>query len=104
MNQSFFIGAVGAHQQQKRLNVQGNNIANVNTYGFKAEKGRFAALMYEDIKAVDDAQLPAGAGACLWTTDTDFSSGAGVDTGRAQDYMISGDGFYLRRRWNCQHC
>ena len=62
MNQSFFIGAVGAHQQQKRLNVQGNNIANVNTYGFKAEKGRFAALMYEDIKAVDDAQLPAGAG------------------------------------------
>ena len=42
MNQSFFIGAVGAHQQQKRLNVQGNNIANVNTYGFKAEKGRFA--------------------------------------------------------------
>ena len=51
MNQSFFIGAVGAHQQQKRLNVQGNNIANVNTYGFKAEKGRFAALMYEDIKA-----------------------------------------------------
>ena len=94
MNQSFFIGAVGAHQQQKRLNVQGNNIANVNTYGFKAEKGRFAALMYEDIKAVDDAQLPAGAGACLWTTDTDFSSGAGVDTGRAQDYMISGDGFF----------
>ena len=73
MNQSFFIGAVGAHQQQKRLNVQGNNIANVNTYGFKAEKG---------------------AGACLWTTDTDFSSGAGVDTGRAQDYMISGDGFF----------
>ena len=75
MNQSFFIGAVGAHQQQKRLNVQGNNIANVNTYGFKAEKGRFAALMYEDIKAIDNAQLPSGAGACLWTTDTDFSSG-----------------------------
>ena len=64
MNQSFFIGAVGAHQQQKRLNVQGNNIANVNTYGFKAEKGRFAALMYEDIKAIDNAQLPSGAGAC----------------------------------------
>ena len=94
MNQSFFIGAVGAHQQQKRLNVQGNNIANVNTYGFKAEKGRFAALMYEDIKAIDNAQLPSGAGACLWTTDTDFSSGAGIDTGRAQDYMISGDGFF----------
>ena len=44
MNQSFFIGAVGAHQQLRHLNVQGNNIANVNTYGFKAERGRFASL------------------------------------------------------------
>ena len=46
MNQSFFIAAVGAHQQLKRLGVHGNNVANVNTYGFKAEKGRFTALMY----------------------------------------------------------
>ena len=53
MNQSFFIGAIGAHQQQKHLNLHGNNIANVNTYGFKAEKGQFAALMYDDIKAID---------------------------------------------------
>ena len=34
MNQSFYIGAVGAQQQQSSLNVQGNNIANVNTYGY----------------------------------------------------------------------
>ena len=41
MNQSFYIGAVGAHQQLRRLNIHGNNIANVNTYGFRAEKSRF---------------------------------------------------------------
>ena len=51
MNQSFFIGAVGAHQQLKRLTVHGNNIANLNTYGFKAEKSRFASLVYDDVKA-----------------------------------------------------
>lgn len=45
MNQSFFIAAVGAHQQLKRLTVHGNNIANLNTYGFKAERSRFASLM-----------------------------------------------------------
>ena len=39
MNQSFFIGAVGAHQQMKNLNVQGNNIANVNTYGLRPSVG-----------------------------------------------------------------
>ncbi len=94
MNQSFFIGAVGAHQQQRKMNVQGSNIANINTYGFKAEKGRFTALMYDSIKAIGDEQLPAGVGACLWTTDTDFTPGAGADTGRAQDYMIEGDGFF----------
>ena len=94
MNQSFFIGAVGAHQQQKRLNLHGNNIANVNTYGFKAEKGRFASLMYDDIKAIDDQMLPSGVGAALWTTDTDFSAGGAAATGGYQDYMIEGDGFF----------
>ena len=102
MNQSFFIAAVGAHQQLKRLTVHGNNIANLNTYGFKAEKSRFASLMYDDLKAIGDAaggegdfeMLPSGVGAALWTTDTDFKSGAMAETRRDQDYAIAGDGFF----------
>ena len=103
MNQSFFIGAVGAHQQLKRLTVHGNNIANLNTYGYKAEKSRFASLMYDDLKAVGEAggegggdfeMLPSGVGACLWTTDTDFKNGAIEETGKDQDYAIAGDGFF----------
>ena len=107
MNQSFFIGAVGAHQQLKRLTVHGNNIANLNTYGFKAEKSRFASLMYDDLKGVGTAteggyegedpgfeMLPSGVGAALWTTDTDFKSGPLTETRRDQDYAIAGDGFF----------
>ena len=108
MNQSFFIGAVGAHQQLKRLTVHGNNIANLNTYGFKAEKSRFASLMYDDLKAVgeetdgakaareggDFEMLRSGVGACLWTTDTDFKSGPVAETRKDQDYYIEGDGFF----------
>ena len=109
MNQSFFIGAVGAHQQLKRLAVHGNNIANLNTYGFKAEKSRFASLMYSDLKAVGTQEegsaeavgdggnfeeLASGAGAALWTTDTDFKNGAMAETRRDQDYAIAGDGFF----------
>ena len=90
MNQSFFIASVGAHQQLKRLTVHSNNIANLNTYGFKAEKSRFASLMYDDLKAIGTASegsaeavgdgedfemLSAGVGAALWTTDTDFKGG-----------------------------
>ena len=104
MNQSFFIGAVGAHQQLKRLTVHANNMANLNTYGFKAEKSRFASLIYDDLKAIGQAtdgsvsegheMIPSGVGACLWTTDTDFKSGAIEETGRDQDYAIAGDGFF----------
>ena len=106
MNQSLFIGAVGAHQQLKRLTVHGNNIANLNTYGFKAEKSRFAALMYEDLKAIGEAtdgataaeddfeMLASGVGGCLWTTDTDFKAGAPAETHRDLDYYIDGDGFF----------
>ncbi len=94
MNGSFFTAAVGAHQQLKRLTIHGNNTANVNTYGFKAEKGRFAALMYGDIRGLENETHPYGVGACLWTSDTDFKPGPLEDTGRAQDYAIEGDGFF----------
>jgi len=104
MNQSFFIAAVGAHQQLMRLTIQGNNIANLNTYGYKAERGRFAALMYDDLKGIGEAtvgsqsegyeMLPSGVGACLWTTDTDFKGGAIQETLKDQDYAIAGDGFF----------
>lgn len=94
MNQSFFIGALGAHHQQQKMNVIGNNIANVNSYGFKAEKGRFAALMYSDVKNAEEQMLPVGTGAALWGSDTDFTPGAAVATGREHDYMIEGRGFF----------
>lgn len=94
MNQSFFIGAVGAHQQLKRLTVHSNNISNVNTYGFKAEKSRFTALMYDNVRAIDNEMLPSGVGSALWATDTDYAPGAVAQTDRDQDYMIAGDGFF----------
>ena len=109
MNQSFFTGAVGAHQQLKRLTVHSNNIANVNTYGFKAEKSRFAELMYTDLKSIGDAtegsaeavgdgesfdMRSSGVGAALWTTATDFNTAPVEETGRDQDYAIAGDGFF----------
>lgn len=94
MNQSFYIGAVGAQQYQHRMNVQGDNMANVNTYGFKASSARFASLLYQDKVGIDDAQLPFGQGSKMMMTSTDFSSGAIVRTGRDQDYFIEGDGFF----------
>ena len=94
MNQSFFIGALGAHQQQKSLTVTSNNIANVNAHGFKGGKSRFVQLMYENLRSAEGGDVKSGLGTCVWTTDTNFAPGPGAHTGRSQDYMIEGDGFF----------
>lgn len=94
MDQAFYIGAVGAHQQLRRLNVHGNNIANVNTVAFKADRARFTNLMnQQDERTVGDA-VRFGVGASLLMTSTDFDQGGVVDTGRFLDYMIEGEGFF----------
>ncbi len=94
MDQAFYIGAVGAHQQLRRLNIHGNNIANVNTVGFKADRSRFTNLMSQwDERTVGDG-VRFGVGASLLMTSTDFGQGGVVDSGRPMDYMIEGEGFF----------
>ena len=93
MNQSFYIGAVGAQQQLYHLNVHGDNIANVNTFGFKANKSYFTALLYQNWPGVED-ELPMGVGTRMLKTSTDYSQGVPSDTGRALDFYIDGEGFF----------
>ena len=98
MNQSFYIGAVGAQMQQRRMNIIGDNIANLNTVGFKADRSDFTALMYQNhrgaLNGEDNTQLPMGVGTRLLMTSTNFTQGPVVDNQRTLDYMIEGDGFF----------
>ena len=94
MNRSFYIGALGAQQQQASMNVTSNNIANVNSHGYKAERSRFAGLLYQQLQTADGEPCRRGSGTALWATDTDHRTGAAAPTGRTQDYMIEGSGFF----------
>jgi len=94
MNLSFYTAAVGAGQQQQRMNVQANNIANVNTYGFKAEKPTFASLMYGNLQGMNGQNVPCGTGARMLMAETDLSAGPLSQTGRTYDYAIEGAGFF----------
>lgn len=97
MDQAFYIGAVGAHQQLRHLNIQGDNIANVNTQGYKANKARFINLMYQkDERTAGDPQ-DKGVGTKVMMTGNDFSQGPAEETGRTLDYMIEGRGFFAVR-------
>ena len=93
MNQSFYTAAVGAQQQLYHLNVHGDNIANVNTFGFKANKSYFMSLLYQNWPGVQ-AELPMGVGARMLKTSTDYSQGVPSETGRRLDFMIEGEGFF----------
>lgn len=94
MNQSFYTAAVGAWQQQVRLNVHGNNIANVNNYGFRAKRPVFSDLMYDYINGAQEDEMPRGTGAYMVSADTDFAPTGFADTDRTMDYAIEGDGFF----------
>lgn len=93
MNISFYTAAVGVQQQQDRLDVHANNIANVNTYGFRAKQPSFAHLMTGQVTSIED-YLPRGYGARLEDAATDFRQSALIDTGRSLDYAIEGAGFF----------
>ena len=94
MNMSFYTGAVGAYQQQQRMNIQANNIANVNNQGFKAERVTFHHLMYGNVRGIDDENLPKGSGAKVAKATIDFSSNGVAETGKRFDFAIEGDGFF----------
>jgi len=93
MNMSFYTAAVGAEQQQNRMGVLSNNIANVNTYGFCAKRPVFTACMYDFMNGTED-ELQRGAGTIMSAAETNFSTQAMPETGRSQDYAIEGSGFF----------
>ena len=94
MDQAFYIGAVGAHQQLRHLNIQGDNIANVNTQGYKANKARFINLMYQKDERTAGEPQDKGVGTKVMMTGNDFSQGPSRETGRLLDFMIEGRGFF----------
>ncbi|MBQ9412718.1 MAG: flagellar hook basal-body protein [Oscillospiraceae bacterium] len=93
MDMSFYTAAVGAHQQQLRLDVHGNNIANVNTYGFRARVPAFSSLMTGEVRAIDE-DLKRGVGARMEDAELDMRPSAVKETHRALDFAIEGHGFF----------
>lgn len=94
MNQSFYSSAVGASQQMQNLNVHANNMANVNTLGYKAQASRFASLFHQRVNSISGRDDSHGVGAAMLMTSTDHSQGTFMTTGRAQDYCIDGNGYF----------
>lgn len=99
MNGSFYTAAIGAGGQQMRLNVVSNNLANINTNGYKTKAPVFSELMYYEMsgKADEANRLQSGTGMRVEKTDTDFSESGLTTTEGAYDYAIEGEGLFMLR-------
>ncbi len=99
MDTSFYTAARGVRSQQERMNVISNNIANLNTTGYKMQSSAFLDLMYYNMRAPEGelTTLKAGTGVMLERTDIDFSAAAPSPTGQPMDYALMGEGFFMVR-------
>ncbi len=98
MIQSFYTGNAGLNANQKWLSVISDNIANVNTIGFKAERANFEDLIASSITSFANnspKNMEIGGGAFIGSTTKNFSQGALKNTNIATDLALDGEGFFM---------
>ena len=103
MTGAMYSAISGLKSHMNKLNVIGNNVANVNTYGYKNARATFKESIYTSLRSgsngsnsmggVNPAQF--GFGCNIGTIDLDMSTKTFVPTGINLDCMINGDGFFL---------
>ena len=108
MLRSLFSGISGLRQHQTMMDVVGNNIANVNTNGFKASSVVFEDTLSQMLRAAAAPSAAAGGmnpnqvglGVQLGAVQTNFLQGSAQTTNKATDLMIQGDGFFVLKDGN----
>jgi flagellar basal-body rod protein FlgG len=103
MNQALWVGKTGLEAQQTRMGVITNNLANVNTTGFKRDRAIFQDLFYQNVRqpgaqSTQSSQLPSGlmlgTGVHTVATEKLYTQGNIAQTGNAFDLAVTGRGFF----------
>ncbi len=99
MSYGMYLSAEGAKVQSQRLEFIANNLANLDTPGFKRDVPTFQARFAEAIQQNQDypgskSQNDVGGGVKLIEVQTDFSGGTLRSTGIDTDFAVNGEGFF----------
>ncbi len=102
MLRSMYAGISGLRNFQLKLDVVGNNIANVNTFGFKKGRATFKDMVSQQMQGASASTSTRGGtnarqvglGSQLASIDTVATQGSLQTTGRVLDLSISGDGYF----------
>jgi len=104
MMRSLFAAVSGLKTHQQRMDVIGNNIANVNTVGFKRSRVTFQDMLSQTIRGASRPvaggrggtnPIQIGPGVLLGSIDLIMDGSSLQDTGKATDLGIEGDGFFI---------
>ncbi len=103
MIRSMFSGVAGLRTHQSKMDVIGNNIANVNTTGYKSARATFIESIYQTSKSGGDGNnvyggtnpSQIGYGSQIGSVDVNYGTGSYEPTGYGTDCMIDGTGFFL---------
>jgi flagellar hook protein FlgE len=93
-----YTGLSGLTAYSRGLEVISNNVANLNTPGFKVSVPMFREVMYQQLRAPNGngaGVRPGGAGVAIDAADMSFRSGELRDSGNALDAAIDGNGFFV---------
>ncbi|HEY7930629.1 MAG TPA: flagellar hook-basal body complex protein, partial [Steroidobacteraceae bacterium] len=103
MDAALWVAKTGLDAQQTEMAVISNNLANVNTDGFKKSRAVFQDLLYQNVQQVGAAttqntQAPSGVelgtGVNLVATEKVYTQGNINQTGNALDLAVNGSGFF----------
>ncbi|NLG86001.1 MAG: flagellar hook protein FlgE [Firmicutes bacterium] len=103
MMRSMYAAVSGLRNHQTRMDVIGNNIANVNTIGYKKSRVTFKDAFSQVLKGASRPQgglggtnpMQVGLGMVIGSIDTIHSKGNTQSTGRITDLAIDGEGFFI---------
>jgi flagellar basal-body rod protein FlgG len=103
MDAALWVSKTGLDAQQMRMNVISNNLANVNTTGFKRDRAVFEDLLYQNVRQAGgqttaNTQSPTGlmlgTGVKVVATEKIAAQGNMINTQNSLDLAITGDGYF----------
>ncbi len=93
MLEGLYAAAAGMSAQQQQMDAIGNDLANVSTSGYKAERVGFSDLLYNKVNQAGTSTT-TGAGAIARVIGRSSAQGAFQQTGEPLDLAIQGEGFF----------
>ena len=101
MNRAMFSGVAGLKTHQTKMDVIGNNISNVNTYGFKSQRAVFSDIFYQTLRSASAGTASRGGtnpstvgyGSQLLAVQSQMTQSSMQSTGFGLDVAITGEGY-----------